>query len=185
MAVVRHECCDLAFEIAGQVVVVKQDAVLERLMPALHLALGLRVIGALRTCYIFHLFSHSARSPQRMSAVGRQKPRSVNDGHLIEPEATNASHILPFQRSLAPRSVRTLIAQSARPAEGWRRQRSTLRDNGLGAQKSKRQSQGTRTRPQAAREPPPDPSLSAPLLWDTRGRALPPPPQSPQRRQAG
>ena len=84
MAVVRHECCDLAFEIAGQVVVLKQDAVLERLMPALHLALGLRVIGALRTCYIFHLFSHSARSPQRMSAVGRQKPRSVNDGHLIE-----------------------------------------------------------------------------------------------------
>jgi hypothetical protein len=148
-------------------------------------AQALRVIGALRTCYIFDLFSHSARSPQRMSAVGRQKPRSVNDGHLIEPEATNASHILPFQRSLAPRSVRTLIAQSARPAEGWRRQRSTLRDNGHGAQKSKRQSQGTRTRPQAAREPPPDPSLSAPLLWDTRGRALPPPPRSPRRRQAG
>src|ERR1700721_2557575 len=44
MVVVRHEGGDLAFEIAGQVLVVKQDAVLERLMPALDLALGLRVI---------------------------------------------------------------------------------------------------------------------------------------------
>jgi hypothetical protein len=44
-AVVRHECCDLAFEIAGQAVVLARDAVLERLMPALDLALGLRVIG--------------------------------------------------------------------------------------------------------------------------------------------
>jgi hypothetical protein len=41
---VRHEGGDLAFEIAGQVVVLKQDGVLERLMPALDLALGLRVI---------------------------------------------------------------------------------------------------------------------------------------------
>jgi hypothetical protein len=45
MVVLRHEGGDLAFEIAGQVVVLKQDAVLERLMPALDLALGLRVIG--------------------------------------------------------------------------------------------------------------------------------------------
>jgi hypothetical protein len=44
MVVVRHEGGDLAFEIAGQVVVLKQDAVLERLMPAFDLALGLRVI---------------------------------------------------------------------------------------------------------------------------------------------
>jgi hypothetical protein len=38
MVVVRDEGRDLAFEIAGQVVVLKQDAVLERLMPALDLA---------------------------------------------------------------------------------------------------------------------------------------------------
>src|SRR5271156_120162 len=44
MVVMRHEGGDLTFEIAGQVVVLKQDAVLERLMPALDLALGLRVI---------------------------------------------------------------------------------------------------------------------------------------------
>jgi hypothetical protein len=45
MVVVRHEGGDLAFEIAGQVVVLKQDAVLERLMPALDFALGLRMVG--------------------------------------------------------------------------------------------------------------------------------------------
>ena len=52
MVVMRHEGGDLAFEIAGQVVVLKQDAVLERLMPALDLALGLRVIrGAADVLY--------------------------------------------------------------------------------------------------------------------------------------
>jgi hypothetical protein len=45
MVVLRHEGRDPAFEIAGQVIVLKQDAVLERLMPSLDLALGLRVIG--------------------------------------------------------------------------------------------------------------------------------------------
>src|SRR3984957_1095183 len=63
MVVVRHEGGDLAFEIAGQVVVLKQDGVLERLMPALDLALGLRVIrGAPRTCSISWRSSHCARS---------------------------------------------------------------------------------------------------------------------------
>jgi hypothetical protein len=63
MVVVRHEGGDLTFEIAGQVVVLEQDAVLERLTPALDLALGLRVIGTLRTCSIFCRSSRSARSP--------------------------------------------------------------------------------------------------------------------------
>ena len=45
MVIVLDEGGDLAFEIAGQVVVFKQDAILERLMPALDLALGLWVIG--------------------------------------------------------------------------------------------------------------------------------------------
>src|SRR5580704_19766844 len=39
IVVLRHEGRDPAFEIAGQVIVLKQDAVLERLMPALDLAL--------------------------------------------------------------------------------------------------------------------------------------------------
>ena len=45
MVIVSHEGCDLAFEIAGQVVVLEQDAVLKRLMPALDFALGLRMVG--------------------------------------------------------------------------------------------------------------------------------------------
>ncbi len=40
MIVMLHEGIDLGFEIAGQVVVFQQDAVLERLVPALDLALG-------------------------------------------------------------------------------------------------------------------------------------------------
>ena len=35
---------DLGFEIAGQVIILQQDPVLQRLMPALDLALALRVI---------------------------------------------------------------------------------------------------------------------------------------------
>ena len=44
MVVVLDEGRDLAFEIAGWVVMLKQDSVLECLMPALDLALGLRMI---------------------------------------------------------------------------------------------------------------------------------------------
>ena len=62
MVVVLDEGRDLAFEIAGQVVMLKQDSVLERLMPALDLALGLRMKGAPRTCSMFCLSSQSARS---------------------------------------------------------------------------------------------------------------------------
>ena len=52
MVVMSHEGGDLTFEIAGQVIVLEQDAVLERLMPALDLALGLRVIrGAADVLY--------------------------------------------------------------------------------------------------------------------------------------
>ena len=40
MVVMSHESRDLTIEIAGQVIVLEQDAVLERLMPALDLALG-------------------------------------------------------------------------------------------------------------------------------------------------
>ena len=42
MVVMVDEGGDLAFEIAGQVIMLEQDAVLERLMPALDFALGLR-----------------------------------------------------------------------------------------------------------------------------------------------
>ena len=45
MIVVLDEAADVGFEIAGQVVVLEQDAVLESLVPAFDLALGLGMIG--------------------------------------------------------------------------------------------------------------------------------------------
>ena len=41
--VVLDEARDLGFEITGQIIVLEQNAVLERLVPALDLALGLRM----------------------------------------------------------------------------------------------------------------------------------------------
>ena len=49
MVVVVDEGVDLGFQVARQIIVLKQDPVLERLMPALDLALRLRVAGAPRT----------------------------------------------------------------------------------------------------------------------------------------
>jgi len=43
--VVADERIDLRFEIARQVIVLQQDAVLERLVPAFDLALGHRMVG--------------------------------------------------------------------------------------------------------------------------------------------
>ncbi len=52
MVVVLGEGLDLLFEIARQEVVLQQDAVLQRLVPPLDLALGLRMEG--RTAYMIH-----------------------------------------------------------------------------------------------------------------------------------
>jgi hypothetical protein len=50
--VVLDEARDLGFEITGQVIVLEQNAVLERLVPALDLALGLRMAqGAANMSY--------------------------------------------------------------------------------------------------------------------------------------
>jgi len=46
MVVVGDEVTDLGLEVAGQIVVLEQDAVLQRLMPALDLALGLGMEGS-------------------------------------------------------------------------------------------------------------------------------------------
>ena len=47
--VVLNEASDLGFEVTRQIVVLEQDAVLERLITALDLTLGLRWWGAPRT----------------------------------------------------------------------------------------------------------------------------------------
>eukprot|EP01042_Synura_sphagnicola_P003829 gene3829-4791_t len=45
VVVVLDKCGDLSFKVAGQVIVLQQNAVLERLVPALDLSLGLWVVG--------------------------------------------------------------------------------------------------------------------------------------------
>ena len=64
MVVVINERFDLDLEISWQEVVVQQDAVLQGLMPALDLALSLRVIGCSTDMSIPLSSSQSARSPE-------------------------------------------------------------------------------------------------------------------------
>ena len=56
VVVVIDEGADLAFQITRQEVVLQQDAVLQRLMPALDLALGLGVIGCAANMVYFLVF---------------------------------------------------------------------------------------------------------------------------------
>ena len=61
--IVLHEGVDLPFEIARQIIVVEQNAVLQGLVPALDLSLGLGMIRG--AAYMLHALSssHLARSP--------------------------------------------------------------------------------------------------------------------------
>jgi hypothetical protein len=80
VVLVGDEGGDLGFKIAGQIVVLQQDAVLERLMPALDLALGLRVEG--RAADMTHA---PIREPIRQIAgdvtrsIVAQQPGSMRD----------------------------------------------------------------------------------------------------------
>jgi hypothetical protein len=71
MVVVLDEGGDLAFEIARQVVVLKQDAILERLMPALDLTLGLWMIRGAADVLHF-LLVQPLRDPAA-AAVGERR----------------------------------------------------------------------------------------------------------------
>ena len=62
VVVVVDEGLDLSIEIAGQVVVLEQDAVLQGLVPALDLALGLRMAGRTADMLDALSASHLARS---------------------------------------------------------------------------------------------------------------------------
>ena len=63
MIVVFDEGGDPGFEVARQEVVLQQNAVLQRLVPALDLALGLGMAGISAVCSIFRSASQSARPP--------------------------------------------------------------------------------------------------------------------------
>ena len=85
VVVVIDEGADLVFEIAGQIIIFKQDPVLQRLMPALDLALGLRVIrcapNVIHTV-VLEPFSQIAGDIGR--AVVAEQPRLVDDIGAIE-----------------------------------------------------------------------------------------------------
>src|SRR3954469_7827754 len=81
MIVVLDEGRDLALEGAGQGVVLEQDAVLWRLMPAFDLALCLRMVG--RTADVLHAFAVQPCSEidgDVGRTIVRQQSRPVNDG---------------------------------------------------------------------------------------------------------
>jgi hypothetical protein len=54
MVIVGDEGLDLGFEIAGQVIVLEQDVIFQRLMPALDLPLRLRMVR--RASDVLHAF---------------------------------------------------------------------------------------------------------------------------------
>ena len=83
--VVGDEGADLGLEVAGQVVIFEQDSVLQRLMPALDLALGHGVIGgAANVVHVLAVepFGKVGRDVAR--SVIRQEPRPVHDLGLVQ-----------------------------------------------------------------------------------------------------
>jgi len=83
--VVSDEGLDLGFEIARQVVVFELDTVLERLMPALDLALGHRMIR--RAADVLHVLAVELFSQVRRNVAGAvvgEKPWPVDDLRLVE-----------------------------------------------------------------------------------------------------
>ena len=85
MIISLDEGSDLRFEIAWQEVVLQEDAVLERLVPTLDLALGLRMqwrpadmIHAVVFEPVCEIFGNVAR------AIVAQQPGAVNDIHAVE-----------------------------------------------------------------------------------------------------
>ena len=84
MIVVFDEASDVSFEIAGQVVVLKQDAVFEGLVPSLDLALCLRMMW--RAAHVVHavfveLFCNIGRDVTR--SVIAEQSRFVDDTRAI------------------------------------------------------------------------------------------------------
>src|SRR5208337_4233698 len=84
--VVSDEDLDLSFEFAWQVIVLEQDTVLERLMPALDLALGHRMIRrATDVPDILAIEPFGQVCRDIAGAVVGEKPWPVNDFCLVEP----------------------------------------------------------------------------------------------------
>ena len=84
MVVVLDKCINLLSEIAGQVVILQQNAVLQGLVPALDLALGLRVIRC--AADVIHLPISQPIGQLARYVTGpivAEQARLVQDGRLI------------------------------------------------------------------------------------------------------
>ena len=84
VVVVLDEAPNLRFEITGQVIVLQQYPVLERLMPTLNLALGLGMVGcAASMIHALLVEPFSEISGDVAGAIVRQQPGFVLDTGLI------------------------------------------------------------------------------------------------------
>ena len=85
MVVVADKRIDLRFKIAGQEVVLQQDAILERLMLTLYLTLGLRMVrrtACVRHAFVRQLFGKVARDVTR--PIVRQEAWTMHNIGLIK-----------------------------------------------------------------------------------------------------
>ncbi len=84
VVVIIDEGADLGFESTGQKVVFEQDAVLQRLVPSLDLALGLRM--ARRTAGVLHPLAGEPGCQFTGDVTGtivRQQPRTLHDLGIV------------------------------------------------------------------------------------------------------
>ena len=80
VVVMIDEGADLAFEIAGQIIVFQQNPVFERLVPALNLVLGLRVVWCAPDVVHALIFKpHGQIAGDVGRAIVAEQPRFVND----------------------------------------------------------------------------------------------------------
>ena len=83
VVVMRDEGIDLRFELTGKIVVLEQDAVLQRLMPALDLALGLGMARrATEMLDVLFVEPFGQAGSDVAGTIIRQQARFVSDMHL-------------------------------------------------------------------------------------------------------
>ena len=92
VVVMIDEGADLVFEIAWQIIVLQQNAVLQGLMPTLDLALGLRVIGCatdVAHTLVLEPFGQVAGDIGR--AIVAEQARLITTLARLQPDASNAN----------------------------------------------------------------------------------------------
>ena len=108
MVVVLDERLDTGFEVARQIVVLKQDGILQCLMPSFYLALRHRVIRCAAHVFhlmVFHPLGQFGRDVAR--PVVRQQPGAVSGGGTVEPRGVECllkrlGHIFGLHRRAQP-----------------------------------------------------------------------------------